>query len=123
MSNLTLNESIPLTDPIGVLSGDGMQSHRALLHAHATADEVWLGVPVIGRRGELGEKLGMTNATGSIFTGGCVVITGRFTGDRKNAGSISCKKLKLKFLGNNRGKTGNPVKVISVSGNNLSHAQ
>jgi hypothetical protein len=78
---------------------------------------------VCAERGARGEMGNVSPATGCRVTEGCVVVTGRFTGDRKNAGSISCKKLKLKFLGNNRGKTGNPVKVINVSGNNLSHAK
>jgi hypothetical protein len=54
----------------------------AFLHAHDTADEVWLGVPVVGRRGELGEKLGMTHEMGSRVTVGKDrgAVTGRFSG-------------------------------------------
>ena len=44
----------------------------ALLHAHATVDEVLPGMPgpVIVRRGELAEKLGMTHAMRSMGTVG-----------------------------------------------------
>ena len=49
------------------------------MHAHDTADEVWLGVPVVVRIGELGEKPGMTHAMGGRVTDGCGAVTGRFT--------------------------------------------